>query len=97
MSASGIRIKDSRLVFVSSLAILVVIVSSFGYGWIVSEEARTGGMGEKWEMPVRGTYQTDLSAIQPDGAMLFTDSEQHLISLIDRDGTIEWSHKYEAN
>jgi hypothetical protein len=48
-------------------------------------------------MPVRGTYQTDLNAIQPDGAMLFTDCEQHLISLVDRDGAIEWSHKYEAN
>ena len=76
--------------------VMVVVASAFGYGWIVHEESRTGGMGEKWEMPVSDSYQTDLSVIQPDGALLFTDNEHHIISLVDRDGAVEWSHPYGA-
>ena len=78
------------------MVILVVIVSAFGYGWIVHEEAITGGMGEKWRMAASETNQPNLDMIRPDGSVLFTDSEQHLISLVDREGTVEWSHNYGA-
>lgn len=56
VSPVEIQIKDEKLLLVSSMIILVVIVSAFGYGWIVQEEARTGGMGEKWRMAASGTY-----------------------------------------
>ena len=67
-----ILIKDTKLILVSSMMVLVVIISAFGYGWIIHEESRTGGIGEKWEVPVSETYQPILETIQPDGSMLFT-------------------------
>jgi hypothetical protein len=91
-----IQIKDEKLLLVSSMIILVVIMSAFGYGWIVHEEARTGGMGEKWRMAAGETYQPNMDMIRPDGFIFFTDTEQHLISLVDREGTVEWSHNYGA-
>ena len=75
---------------------MVVIVSAFGYGWIVHEEARTGGMGEKWHMSVTDSYQPNMDMIRTEGSMLFTDTEHHLISLVDSNGVAEWSHDYGA-
>lgn len=91
-----IQIKDEKLLLVSSMIVLVLIVSAFGYGWIVQEEAKTGGMGEEWRMAVSETYQPNMDMIGPDGSIFFTDSEQHLISLVDKEGTVEWSHNYGA-
>ena len=91
-----IQIKDEKLVLVSSMIILVVIVSAFGYGWIVREEARTGGMGEKWRMAASETYQPNMDMVRSDGSLFFTDSEQHLISLVDKEGAVVWSHNYGA-
>jgi hypothetical protein len=89
-------IKDPKLFLVSTMVILMVIVSAFGYNLIEREEARTGGMGEEWHMQVSETYRTNLDLVQPDGAILFTDSEHHQISLVDRNGVVEWTHKYGA-
>jgi len=74
-----IQIKDEKLLLVSSMIVLVLIVSAFGYGWIVREEAISGGMGEEWRMAVSETYQPNMDMIGPDGSIYFTDSEQHLI------------------
>ena len=53
-------------------------------------------MGEEWRMAVSETYQPNMDMIGPDGSIFFTDSEQHLISLVDKEGTVEWSHNYGA-
>jgi hypothetical protein len=90
----GIHFKDTKLVLVSSLVIIMVIVSGFGYSLILQEKTRTGGMGEKWEMAVSDSYMANIDAVTPSGGMLFTDVEHHQISLVDRDGAVAWSHKY---
>ncbi len=87
-------IKDEKLILVSSMVVIVVVLSAFGYGWISREESRTGGMGEKWHVAVSDTYQPDLDIIRPDGSMLFTDTEHHLISLVDQNGVAIWTHYY---
>jgi hypothetical protein len=92
----GIHIKDSKLFIVSSMVILVIIVSAAGYGWIAKEEVRTGGMGEKWHMAIDSTYSLDMNMIRPDGSILFIDNENHLISLVDKDGGVKWSHNFGA-
>jgi hypothetical protein len=77
--------------------ILVVILSAIGYGWIAGQESRTGGMGEKWEMPVTQSYEPQMDLIMSDGSVIFTDTEHHLISLVDGDGRVRWSHEFDPN
>jgi hypothetical protein len=84
----------SRLFLIPLLVVVTIIISSFGYGWILSEEARTGGMVERYEMPVSETYLPNLDSIGMDGGVLFTDSTHHIISLVDQNGSIEWSLNY---
>ena len=74
--------------------IFVVIFSAFGYSWIVHEESRTGGMGEKWEMPRTQNNGPEMDMIMADGSIIFIDSEHRLISLVDIDGEIRWSHSF---
>ncbi len=89
-----IHIRDSKLFLVTAMVILVIIVSAFGYNWIVHEEARTGGMGEKWHMSWSQTYWPMMDMQTLDSSILFTDSEHHLITLVDADGSVRWSHDY---
>ena len=91
-----VHFNDSRILLIPLLVILAVIISTVGYGWIVNEEARAGGMSEKFEMPVSETYQPNLDCLGPNGTVLFVDSEHHWISLVDQDGRIEWTLEYDA-
>jgi hypothetical protein len=79
------------------MMILVVILSAIGYGWIANQESRTGGMGEKWEMPVSQSYEPQMDLIMSDGSVIFIDTEHHLISLVDADGQVRWSHDFDPN
>ena len=88
------RLKDEKLFLVCSIVIIVVIISAFGYGWIVREEVRTGGMGEKWRVSTSDSYQPELNTIAADGSLFFIDNEHHLFSLVDGNGVAEWSHDF---
>jgi hypothetical protein len=90
----GFQIKDQKLFLVISMVVIVLVISAFGYGWIIKEEARTGGMGEKWHMATSGTLGLDIITMRPDGSILLNDYEHHLISLVDPNGMVEWSHDY---
>ena len=86
--------KDTKLILVSLLIVTVVVGSSIGFSWIVHEESRTGGMGEKWEMPVNRNYNPQMDLLMQDGSIVFIDSEHNLISLVDNNGVVRWSANY---
>jgi hypothetical protein len=90
-----IRINDRKLILVSLLVITMVIASVFGYGWIGHEESRTGGMGEKWEMSISQNCGPQMDMITSDGSIIFIDNDHHVISLVNSDGGVVWTHTYD--
>jgi hypothetical protein len=90
----GKEVRDEKLFLVISMVIIVVVMSALGYGWISQEETRTGGMGEKWHMAAEGMYGSDMITMRSDGSILLVDNEHHLISLVDQNGLVRWSHDY---
>lgn len=79
------------------MIILIVYFSAIGFSWISNQESRTGGMGEKWEMPVSDSYEPQMDMIMSDSSVIFIDTEHHLISLVDVEGQVRWSHDFDPN
>jgi outer membrane protein assembly factor BamB len=51
-------------------------------------------MGEKWEVPISPRNGPELDLMTADGSIVFIDTDNQLISLLDNNGIVRWSHEF---